>query len=293
MLPPVVANHIEEWLSGATGKPVTIKSSASLGGGCINNALKIQTTAGVFFIKYNLAATYPEMFRKEAMGLKILAGAGQIRVPDVIAAETADKYDYLLLEYVESGTKTYNFWEQFGHSLAALHKHTQADFGLDHDNYIGSLPQRNRKHAAWTEFFILERLEPMVIMARNSGEMNQQTVNQFESLYHRLEKLIPAEPPALLHGDLWSGNYMVDDRGNPCIIDPAVYYGHREVDLAMTRLFGGFPEAFYSGYNSAFRLENGWEQRPDIHNLYPLMVHVNLFGGGYISDVKRILNRLT
>jgi fructosamine-3-kinase len=133
----------------------------------------------------------------------------------------------------------------------------------------------------------------MVKMARNSGEVNQQTVNQFEFLYHRLENLIPAELPSLLHGDLWSGNYMVDEIGNPCIIDPAVYYGHREVDLAMTRLFGGFPEAFYSGYHHAYPLENGWEQRPDIHNLYPLMVHVNLFGGGYISDVKRILNRLT
>jgi len=293
MLPLPISNHIEAWLSKFMGKPVTINTSASLGGGCINNALKIQTSGGVFFIKYNLSATYPEMFRKEALGLKILSDAGEIRVPKVVASETADKYEYLLLEFIDPANKSATFWEQFGHSLAALHKHTQPFFGLDQDNYIGSLPQRNRKHPKWSEFFVQERLEPLVKLARNSGEVSQQTVIQFESLYNRLENLIPAEVPSLLHGDLWSGNYMVDDKGNPCIIDPAVYYGHREVDLAMTRLFGGFPEAFYSGYNSAFRLENGWEQRLDIHNLYPLMVHVNLFGGGYISDVKRILNRLT
>ena len=262
-----------------------------MGGGCINDAVKIQSTTGIFFVKYNLEATYPAMFAREAAGLQLLREAGEIRIPEVLHFDTAEKYSYLLLEYISTGNQARNFWNIFGHALAAVHKHTQALFGLDHDNYIGSLPQSNRQHSDWTDFFILERLEPLVSKARDKGEISPQLVKQLESLYIKLPRLIPSEKPSLLHGDLWNGNYRVDDKGNPCLIDPAVYYGHREMDLGMTRLFGGFSPQFYDSYDNAFPLEQGWESRVDLFNLYPLLVHVNLFGGGYASQVKQIVSK--
>jgi protein-ribulosamine 3-kinase len=290
MLPLPVSKSIAAFLTGRTGENVLLKSTESLGGGCINNAAKVSTTVGVFFVKYNTAASYPQMFALEANGLQLLRDADEIRVPEVIHYDTAENFSFLLLEFITSENRVHHFWSIFGRALASLHKHTNSFFGLDHDNFIGSLSQRNRLHKDWTGFFVTERLEPMVKQARDKGEISTHLVNQFECLYNKLSGYLPEEKPALLHGDLWSGNYMVDDKGDPCLIDPAVYFGHREMDLAMTRLFGGFSPQFYESYNHAFTLEKGWEERLDIMNLYPLMVHVNLFGGGYVSEVKQILD---
>ena len=167
----------------------------------------------------------------------------------------------------------------------------EISFGLDHDNYIGSLPQSNHQHTSWVEFFIEERLEKQIALAKNSGALNNSTIQQFNNLFKRLKEIIPEEKPSLLHGDLWNGNYMLAADGCACLIDAAVYYDHREMDLAMTRLFGGFPEEFYESYHETFPLSSGFEERVDIHNLYPLLVHVNLFGGSYISQVKSVLSR--
>ncbi|MFZ1692867.1 MAG: fructosamine kinase family protein, partial [Flavobacteriales bacterium] len=159
------------------------------------------------------------------------------------------------------------------------------------DNYIGSLKQVNTPAADWPSFFIHQRLEPQLRMARDAKRVEAGMAFRFERLFAKLDQLITVEPPALLHGDLWSGNFICDANAQPVLIDPAVYYGHREMDIAMTKLFGGFDSGFYAAYNDAWPMERGWEERMDLCNLYPLLVHVNLFGGGYAAQVEAALRR--
>lgn len=271
----------------------SVEAIQSVGGGCINETAKVKTSEGIFFAKWNDAKRYPEMLETEAKGLQLLKEANEIKVPDVISHAIIDTTQYLILENIESGSREKDFWDNFGRKLSKIHKHTSEKFGLDHDNYIGSLPQSNSRHSSWTEFFILERLEPQIKLARDKNKTDNRTIKQFDNLFIQLEKIFPSEKPALLHGDLWSGNYMVGNKGEPVIIDPAVYYGHREMDLGMTKLFGGFSSEFYEAYHREFPLENDWQKRCDICNLYPLMVHVNLFGGSYAMQVESILKRFS
>lgn len=172
-----------------------------------------------------------------------------------------------------------------------MHRNSSGQFGLDHDNYIGSLPQRNRFSASWAEFFVRERLAVQLQLAIDGGRIERQIASKFSAVFQRLHEWVPAEPPALLHGDLWSGNLLTSFAGNPCLIDPAVYFGHREMDLAMMRLFGGFHVDCFHAYAETFPLTPGFEDRADLYNLYPLLVHVNLFGGGYAAQVASIINR--
>ena len=172
-----------------------------------------------------------------------------------------------------------------------MHRNSAEQFGLDHDNYMGSLVQSNRGHGTWTEFFIQERLVPQVAIAKNHGLINAILLDQFETLYTMLDQLCPQEKPALIHGDLWSGNYMIDRMQQPVLIDPAIAYSNREADLAMTTLFGGFQNSFYEAYNEAYPLQNDWQNRLDLWNLYPLLIHLNLFGLSYLSQIKQILKR--
>ncbi|MFN2396561.1 MAG: fructosamine kinase family protein [Bacteroidales bacterium] len=193
---------------------------------------------------------------------------------------------------MESAPEKDSYWQDFGTSLARLHKHSADHFGLDHDNYIGSLEQFNDPHENWIEFFISQRLEIQVKMARDQGLMDTNSARRFEKLYHSLSDFFPEEKPSLIHGDLWSGNYMTNSQGKACIIDPAVYYGHRLMDIGMSKLFGGFAPAFYESYHSEFPMENNWRQAIEVANLYPLMVHVNLFGAGYLGGVMDVLKRV-
>ena len=231
------------------------------------------------------------MFEAEAKGLSLLHSTGTIKIPEVILTGEAEGKSYLVLEYIEAGRRRKDFYQDFGIKLAALHRHSSSAFGLDHDNYIGSLPQSNSQHSSWVEFFITERLQKQIALARNSGVISNSTIQQFNNLFRSLPEFIPDERPSLIHGDLWNGNYMMAADGSACLIDPAVYYGHREMDLGMSGLFGGFSQEFYESYHEAFPLAPGFEERVDIHNLYPLMVHVNLFGGGYLSQVKSVLSQ--
>ncbi len=276
-------------LEKVIGKETEILSVSPVGGGSINETFRVETSSGLFFVKKNSSSLYPKMFEKEALGLKILADAGEIPVPEVVAWDETNEESFLILNYITPGTKSADFWETFAKRLAALHRHTDKMFGLDHDNYIGSLPQPNRHHSAWTDFFREERLQFQVKMARDAGKIGGDTIKRFERFYQKLEDIFPVEPPALIHGDLWGGNFIVNSNGEAVIIDPAVYYGHREMDLGMSQLFGGFHNSFYEAYNRHFPLQPGWQERLDYCNLYPLMVHVNLFGGGYLASVNSIL----
>ncbi len=282
---------VEQILSENFNKPVEILNTNSVSGGSINDAYKVGTNAGLFFVKQNSASLYPGMFEKEALGLKILASTGAIDVPEVMATGKTNNTAFLILGFIKSAPKQPDFWELFAEGLATLHRNTATYFGLDHDNYIGFLPQLNKKHDNWEDFFREERLEKQVKMARDNGRIGTDLARAFIRFYLKLPELFPREPPALLHGDLWSGNYMVNEQGKPVIIDPAVYYGHREMELGMSQLFGGFNSRFYEAYHRYYPLEKGWQQRLDYCNLYPLMVHVNLFGGGYAASVQAILRK--
>lgn len=264
----------------------------SISGGCINNAYRVTTTEGHFFLKWNKEELF-EMFDTEAHGLKLLHTHSPIITPKPLAKGTLYNRAYLLTEWLEQGAQSATFWEIFGENLAKQHKKTNSTFGLDHDNFIGSLPQRNNEHGSWVDFFINERLEPQIKLASSKGLISHTIHSQFDVLFNKLEQLIPQESPALLHGDLWSGNFMVDHSGEAAIFDPAVYYGHRETELSFTMLFGGFSERFYHQYNDIFPLEPGFDNRIGIHNLYPLLVHVNLFGSSYLSGIVQTLNRFT
>jgi protein-ribulosamine 3-kinase len=226
------------------------------------------------------------MFEVESNGLHILSHTKIIRIPKVVLNLEIEGLQFLILEWIENKQASNNFWETLGIQLSQLHKHTQSSFGLDHDNYIGSLAQRNKPEANWIDFFINHRLTPQLELFSDIS-----LIKDFEILFYKLPALLPQEKASLLHGDLWSGNLMIDSNGNPCLIDPAVYYGNREIEIAFTRLFGGFNEEFYDSYNNAFALQPGFNDRIDLYNLYPLLVHANLFGGGYVSQVKRVLKK--
>ena len=291
MLPAILHDAVSAMLSKFSGSEQRIENLMPLSGGSINEAFMIETVDGKYFLKYNRASAYPGMFEQEAKGLKILYDAGEIRVPELIGFDETSEYTYLVLEYLGSAGRKQNFWEDFGRKLASLHRHTNDYFGLDHDNYIGSLKQYNKRHESWRQFFIEERLMVQMEMAGHSGLLSSSMQQAFERLFESLDSIFPDEPPALIHGDLWSGNFMVDEKGQACVIDPAVYYGCREMDIGMSRLFGVFGTEFYQAYNEAYPMEAGWHERIEICNLYPLMVHVNLFGAGYLASVQSILSR--
>lgn len=291
MLPGSLRKAIEDLLSQTLAPEAVIVSALPLGGGDINHALALETSCGRIFVKYNHATRFPGMFEAEARGLSILAAACTIDTPEIIGFGSAGENSFLALKYIDTGKRMSGFMQQFGQRLAMLHQNSREYFGLDHDNYIGSLPQTNTPSVSWTDFFIQCRLQPMLGIARKNGLLSRDDESAFEHLYNRLRQIVPEESPSLLHGDLWGGNYMCGPAGTPVLIDPAVYYGHREADLSMTRLFGGFDQDFYQAYHAHYPLQPGWEQRIEIFNLYPLLVHVNLFGAGYVGSVKQIIRK--
>lgn len=262
-----------------------------VGGGSINDARRVHSSAGTFFAKLNVADAYPGMFDAEADGLQFLARLSSFDVPTPLATGVSGNAQWILMENISPAAKEGNFWEDFGVDLAEMHRNTQGGFGYNKDNYLGSLVQHNNEKGTWAEFFVTERLEPQLKMAKDKGEASSEMVRLFEKLFHRAERYFPVEEPAAVHGDLWTGNFMTDGQGKATIFDPAVYYGHREMDLAMSKLFGGFDEKFYSAYNEAFPLEKGWEERMDIANLYPLLAHLNLFGSSYAFQIMGILRK--
>jgi fructosamine-3-kinase len=282
---------IEQLLCQKTGKAIAVRHTCPVGGGCINRTYRIETTAGSFFVKVNDAGRYPGMFHAEEKGLMMMRQTNTIAVPEVVGRGEHEDQAFLILQWIESARRQADFFEDFAIRLAAMHRHSSTHYGLDHDNYIGSLPQVNTLSSSFEEFFICYRLETQLKEAIHQHRLSVNIHRQFEKLYRRFSEIIPPEKPAFIHGDLWSGNYMTGADGYVCLIDPAVYYGHRESDIAMSLLFGGFDRDFYDVYNHHFPMESGWRQRADVLNLYPLLVHVNLFGGGYASQVMQIVKR--
>lgn len=272
------------------GREINVQKITVLSGGDINEAYKLTAGDSAYFIKINTPEV-GDLFEKEARGMKVLKQANALTIPSVIGEGVYNATPFILLEFIEQGAPKGTFWEEFGQSLAALHQNHANQFGLDHDNYIGRLPQKNSWRDTWIDFFIENRLEVQLGLAIYNGHVDHQFADRFRLMYPKLPGLLPEEKASLLHGDLWSGNFMCDAASKPCIFDPAIYYGSREMELAFTQLFGGFDQQFYQSYNDAYPLEPGFGERTDIYNLYPLLVHVNLFGPSYLSGINSTLNR--
>lgn len=270
---------------------ITADSVRSVSGGSINRAYKISSGSDDYFLKIN-ATSPPDFFTREAEGLTELRKAGtDLIVPKVIAAEdpAEDHPGFLLMEFIPSSQSGDSF--SFGTELAKLHQTKRNHFGFHADNFIGSLPQINSARDNWVTFFSECRIEPQLKMAIDSGKLQSGILSNWKHLLSSLNDLIPECSPSLLHGDLWGGNYLFSETGAAVLIDPAVYYGHPEMDLAFSKMFGGFSDGFYRGYESVQPLEPGFEERIPIHNMYPLLVHVNLFGGHYTNQLISLLKR--
>ncbi|RAW03253.1 fructosamine kinase family protein [Pseudochryseolinea flava] len=289
-VPPSLRSTIESFLTDKFSTRVTISGFKEISGGCINTAGKLITSNGIFFVKWNLQSKCPGMFEAEAKGLALLSAANAFYIPTVLGTAQNETHQIILLSFIDDTNQRDGYWKMFGRKLAQLHQTQSAHFGLDHNNYIGSLPQVNHVNNSWIDFLITTRLNAQVEIAVDNGMADNMIIGKFEKLYRKLSSLLPNEKASLLHGDLWRGN-LITSQGAPCLIDPAVYYGHREVDIAMTQLFGGFDPSFLSSYNEVFPLEKNWLERIDLYNLYPLLVHLNLFGQGYLSQILNILKR--
>lgn len=261
----------------------------SLSGGDINDVFILKCQEGSFVVKVNDASKFPGMFESEAKGLELLRNSKSFRIPVIISTDTVENNSYLLMEFLPEGNKTKTFWTNFASYLAKLHQNSQPYFGLDHDNYIGSLPQSNSKCETASEFYISQRLQPQFKMASDNGfhfkDLDLFNKNIFEE--------IPEEPSSLIHGDLWGGNYMVSEDGKPVLIDPAIAFAPREMDLAMMQLFGGFQHLTFEIYDSLFPLQSGWKNRLDLWQLYYLLVHLNLFGSSYLKQVQTTVLKYT
>lgn len=267
-----------------------VLSSSSVSGGCIADAKIMHTASGKkYFVK--TVANAGNMFLAESNGLKELSKPKALRVPEVIFA--CD--DFLVLESIETGNKTTGFFSNFGTAYAKLHRYTSGSFGFFEDNYIGASPQYNmpstKEAENWPEFYFQKRIMAQYRIAEHQGIATQELQNAVSGLEGRILSILDGskEPPTLLHGDLWGGNYMCDANNKAVLIDPAVYYGHREADLAMTKMFGGFTQEFYQAYQREFPLKEGWQYRENLYLLYHYLNHFNLFGHSYYGTAISIL----
>lgn len=263
-----------------------VAAARPLSGGDINLAFAVTLVDGrEVFVKTNPAAD-PRMFACEARGLAWLREAGAVRIPEVLA----DEPSFLALELLSGGRRAADYDERLGRGLAALHRFGADRFGLDEDNFLATLEQDNTPDDDWAEFYAHRRLEPLVRRAIDAGHAPAGWAARFAALFGRMADLVgPAEPPARLHGDLWSGNLHTDDDGAPVLIDPAVYGGHREIDLAMLQLFGAPGARFFAAYDETYPRAPGAGDRVALYQLYPLLAHVNLFGRGYVAAVEGAL----
>ncbi len=284
-----IANHI----SSTTGTPFQCQQIQQSGGGCINQTYRISDQQQRYFVKLNQPQRTP-MFAAEAAGLQAIATTQTIRVPAVICHGANTTESYLVLENLDLGTGGPQSQRQLGQQLAQMHRHSASQFGWHLNNTLGTTPQPNTQNDNWIEFWRSHRLGQQLQLAAANGyggtlqALGQQLLDRLDDFF------IDHQPePSLLHGDLWSGNYAIATNGTPLIFDPAVYYGDRETDIAMTELFGGFAAEFYQGYESEYPLAPGYQQRKPLYNLYHILNHLNLFGGGYqrqaVSMVEQLL----
>lgn len=291
MLSESLLEHLQQRFTDFFSSPTVIHHYQAVYGGDMNKCFMLRTDKGDFFIKVNASLFGLDMFEKEARGLLQLANARSIKVPMPLFDGKFHQQIFLVIEYIESGQPSDNFWERFGESIAQLHSCSSEQFGLDYNNYIGKLTQSNQQHSLWIDFYATERILPLIKKAYENGLLHKEHVSDAERICDKFNDIFSDEPPALVHGDLWKGNFVTGTNGQAAIFDPAVYYGNREMDIAMSLLFGGFDEKFYNAYNYYYPLKSGWQNRVPLCQLYPLLVHLLLFGGDYRANVIEILEK--
>lgn len=285
-------SDIAQRICETRGEPFQVAEQHEISGGCINSAWRIEGGGKRYFVKLNEPGK-ASMFAAEAEGLRELACHAGLRVPAPLCWGATERNAYLVLEYVELSSPAMQTWEALGRGLAAQHRHTMPRFGWLRDNTIGATPQINGWRDDWPGFWRERRLGYQLELAQRNGYRGR-LQDQGEKLLDRLERFFPGYRPAasLLHGDLWSGNCAADRDENPLIFDPAVYYGDRECDLAMTELFGAFPPRFYAAYRESYPLDPGYGVRKTLYNLYHILNHANMFGGGYGLQAEKMMERL-
>ncbi|MGH7503170.1 MAG: fructosamine kinase family protein [Longimicrobiales bacterium] len=290
-LPASIRSEVEATLT--TPDSARIAAVRPVGGGCISPAARIELGHGEsLFLKWDASGQSPEtFFAEEARSLRELAKANAVRTPAVLGVGP----HWLLLEWLEPGRARDDTWAALGRKVAALHRTQGRQFGWAAGNFIGSLPQSNRHHAHWPDFWREQRLLPQWTRARQAGYFDAKDERAFDRMLAGLDALLAAgdmDGPSLLHGDLWSGNIHIMTSGEAALVDPCSAYGHREVDLAMAALFGGFDRAFFDAYAEAWPLAGGSRVgRRNAYQLYYLLVHVNLFGEGYAGGVRNAIAR--
>jgi protein-ribulosamine 3-kinase len=282
--------EIGEAIAAQTGRSAAHAAPQPVGGGCINRAFRVRYGSRDYFVKIN-AARHLDMFEAEALGLREILASATLRVPGPVCWGCADDSSYLVLEYLELGGG--GSAAALGAGLARMHRVTQPRYGWWRDNTIGSTPQVNGESDDWAGFWRDRRIGFQLALAAKNGNHGR-LQREGERLLAEMPGYFACYRPgaSLLHGDLWSGNYAFGDGGEPVIFDPAVYYGDRETDIAMTELFGGFEPAFYAAYREAYPLEDGYAVRRLLYNLYHVLNHLNLFGGGYRAQAEAMIGRL-
>jgi fructosamine-3-kinase len=286
---PQLAETISRSIEASTGRGFEAKHRKPQSEGCINESWVLSDDERSYFVKLNAAAK-AQMFAAEADALRELAAAKAIRVPHPISSGTAGAHSFLIIESLPFGAGRPSDWEAMGRQLARLHRQTSAEFGWHRDNVIGSTPQSNPWTRDWPSFFRDQRLRPQFKLARQNGYQLQTS----DELLKLVDALLAGHSPvpSLLHGDLWSGNAGFLEDGTPVIFDPATYYGDRETDVAFSEFFGGFPSAFYKGYESGWPLDPGYAKRKKLYNLYHVLNHLNLFGATYLDQSEQMTSEL-
>ena len=269
---------------------ISINKASAVSGGDISAAFQLHTNVGDLFLKVNQNSSAYDMFKAEAHGLKEISRTKCIRVPEVVNVGEVDGFAYLLMESIESKHPDSEDLKKLGEQLAKLHLIHHETFGLSNNNYIGSLYQYNCESDNWLDFYSEQRLLTQYNLAREKGYLVDHETPGIEALKNGCRPFFDEIEPSLLHGDLWSGNYLIASNGEPVLIDPATYYGHSEIDIAMSLLFGGFGSKFYESYFQRIPKKEGFNERIDLYQLYYLLVHLNLFGTSYKSSVMRITN---
>lgn len=277
------------YISDKIHSPVTSYNSVS--GGDISSTYLLQTETERYFLKVNSKPFALQMFHAEQKGLQAIEDTKTIAVPHVNLVDSLEEKSFLLMDFVESKRPDSSDYYRLGKQLAKLHQTTQTNFGFPNDNFIGSLPQSNTPHEKWAAFYWYERIFPQLKMALDNQLLRENEIPSEEKAVEVFNHVYGNVTPSLLHGDLWGGNYLIAANGTPYLIDPATYYGHSMVDMAMSKLFGGFGQSFYDAYHEIVPKTESYDAQIDLYQLYYLLVHLNLFGHGYYSSVISILKR--
>ncbi len=270
---------------------IKVKSLHSVAGGDISAAYKLEANDKNYFIKANNKQEAERMFKTEMLGLQEIEKSNTIAVPHVHLVDKVEDTAFILMDFVESRKPNSKDYKHFGRNMAAMHQVEQDSFGFAEDNFIGSLPQSNKNHADWAEFYWAERIESQLKFSLERESLKPADIPEKERVMKVFNQVFGDVKPVLLHGDLWGGNYLIATDGSPVLIDPAVYYGHFMVDIAMTKLFGGYDKEFYDAYHEIHPKPEYYNEQIALYQLYYLLVHLNLFGSSYRSSVVDIMQR--